>query len=316
MIDLAALEAAARDVYAAMAPTPQFVWPLLAQRAGREVWVKHENHTPIGAFKVRGGLHLLARLAAARPRPAGIISATRGNHGQSLAFASRRHAVRCVIVVPHGNSRDKNAAMVALGAELVAFGHDFDAAREHAAALAARDHLHFVGPFQPELVAGVGTYALELLRSVPALRTVYVPIGCGSGICGLIAARDALEVDVDIVGVVSTGANAYAQSFAAGHPIATATAQTMADGMAVRVPVPAALDIIGRGAARIVEVSDDEVGAAMRVYFTDTHQVAEGAGAAPLAAMLKEGDRAGRTCAVVLSGGNVDREVYARILAG
>ncbi|MEP7208868.1 MAG: pyridoxal-phosphate dependent enzyme, partial [Casimicrobiaceae bacterium] len=217
--------------------------------------------------------------------------------------------------VPHGNSRDKNAAMVALGAELVEYGHDFDAAREHAAALAARDHLHLVGPFQPELVAGVGTYALELLRSVPALRTVYVPIGCGSGICGLIAARDGLEVDVDIVGVVSSGANAYAQSFAAGHPIATATAQTMADGMAVRVPVPAALDIIGRGAARIVEVSDDEVGAAMRVYFTDTHQVAEGAGAAPLAAMLKEGDRAGRTCAVVLSGGNVDREVYARILA-
>ncbi len=315
MIDLAVLEGAARDVYAAMTPTPQYAWPLLSRRAGREVWVKHENHTPIGAFKVRGGLHLLARLAATAQPPAGIISATRGNHGQSLAFAARRHGMRCVIVVPRGNSRDKNAAMIALGAELVEFGRDFDEAREHAAALAQTQQLRFIGPFTTELVAGVGTYALELLRHVPGLRTVYVPIGCGSGICGLIAARDALDLDTDIVGVVSTEAPAYARSFTTGHPVSTDSANTVADGMAVRVPVPAALDVIGRGAARVVEVTDHEVMAAMRHYFTDTHQVAEGAGAAPLAALLKEGDRAGRKCAVVLSGGNVDREIYARILA-
>ena len=315
MVDLAGLEAAGRDVYAAMLPTPQYAWPLLARRAGREVWVKHENHTPIGAFKVRGGLHLLARLAASTPPVAGVVTATRGNHGQSLAFAARRHGMRCVIVVPYGNSRDKNASMQALGAKLVEHGRDFDEAREHAAALAGREGLRFIGPFLPELVAGVGTYAVELFRAVHGLATVYVPIGCGSGICGLIAARDALGVSTDIVGVVSSHANAYARSFAAGHPIATPSADTIADGMAVRVPVPAAREVIGSGAARIVEVTDDEVRAAMRIYFTDTHQVAEGAGAAPLAAALKEGARAGRKCAVILSGGNVDQSVYTEALA-
>jgi threonine dehydratase len=316
MIPLAELEAAAQVVYAAMKPTPQYAWPLLAARAGREVWVKHENHTPTGAFKVRGGLNLLAQLTAARPAPPGIISATRGNHGQSMAYAARRHGLRCVIVVPRGNSLDKNAAMRAFGAELIEFGRDFDEAREHAASLAREQHLHFVGPFARELVAGVGTYALELLRSVNALDTVYVPIGCGSGICGLISARDALGLTTEIVGVVSTNANSYAQSFAAQRPIETETANTLADGMAVRVPVPAALDVIWRGAARIVEVTDAEVESAMRAYFTDTHQVAEGAGAAPLAALLKEGDRGGRRVAAILSGGNVDRDVYARVLAG
>ena len=316
MVSLAELEAAARIVYEAMLPTPQLAWPLLARRAGRDVWVKHENHTPTGAFKVRGGLNLLAQLAAARPAVAGIISATRGNHGQSLAFAARRHRVRCVIVVPHGNSVDKNAAMQAFGAELIEFGRDFDEAREHAAILAEQQSLHFVGPFVRELVAGVGTYALELFRAAPALDTVYVPIGCGSGICGLISARDALQLGSEIVGVVSARANCYAQSFATGRPVETATADTIADGMAVRVPVPAALEVIQRGAARIVEVTDDEVEAAMRAYFTDTHQVAEGAGAAPLAALLKEGDRAGRRAGVILSGGNVDSDVYARVLAG
>ena len=316
MISLAELESAAHVVYAAMLPTPQLAWPLLARRAGREVWVKHENHTPTGAFKVRGGLNLLARLATARPAPPGIISATRGNHGQSMAYAARRHGLRCVIVVPHGNSLDKNAAMRAFGAELIEFGRDFDEAREHAAGLAREQHLHFVGPFARELVAGVGTYALELLRAVPKLESVYVPIGCGSGICGLISTRDALGLATEIVGVVSANANCYAQSFAARRPIETETADTLADGMAVRVPVPAALDVICRGAARIVEVTDAEVEAAMRAYFTDTHQIAEGAGAAPLAALLKEGDRAGRRAAVILSGGNVDREVYTRVLAG
>ncbi len=316
MIPLAALDAAAQNVYAAMAPTPQYAWPLLARRAGREVWVKHENHTPTGAFKVRGGLNLLARLAEHPPAAlAGIISATRGNHGQSLAFAARLHGVRCVIVVPQGNSNDKNEAMRAFGAELHEHGRDFDEARIHASALAQQQGLHFVGPFAQELVAGVGTYALELFRAVDDLDTVYVPIGCGSGICGLISARDALGLTTQIVGVVAATANAYALSFAAGRPVETKTADTFADGMAVRVPVPAALDVIRRGAARIVEVTEAEIEEAMRAYFSDTHQVAEGAGAAPLAALLKEGDRAGRRAAVILSGGNVDRGIYARVLS-
>jgi threonine dehydratase len=319
MIPLAEIEAAARHVYAAMAPTPQYAWPLLGRRAGREVWVKHENHTPTGAFKVRGGLNLLAALAAdgaAASGAAGIVSATRGNHGQSLSYAARRYGVRCVIVVPFGNSRGKNDAMRAFGAELIEFGRDFDEARLHAAEIGEREGLRFIGPFARELVAGVATYALELLRAVPGLATVYVPVGCGSGICGLISARDALGLSTAIVGVVSTQANAYAQSFAARRPVETATANTIADGMAVRVPVPAALDVICRGAARIVEVTDAEVEDAMRVAFADTHHVAEGAGAAPIAALLKEGSRAGAKAAVIMSGGNVDRDVYARVLTG
>lgn len=315
MVSLDEIEAAARNVYAAMAPTPQYAWPLVARRAGREVWVKHENHTPIGAFKVRGGLNLLAGLAARDPRPAGLISATRGNHGQSLAYAARRYRMRCVIVVPRGNSGDKNDAMRAFGAELIEHGRDFDEARERADELAAAEGLHFVGPFERELVAGVATYALELFRAVADLDSVYVPIGCGSGICGLIGARDALGLRTAIVGVVSANANCYALSFAARRPIETPSVDTLADGMAVRVPVPAALDAIGRGAARIVEVTDAEVEAAMRALYSDTHQVAEGAGAAPLAAVLKEGDRAGSRVAAILSGGNVDRAVYARVLA-
>jgi threonine dehydratase len=306
MIDLATIEAAATCVYAAMPPTPQYAWPLLAKRAGREVWVKHENHTPTGAFKVRGGLNLMGGLAARSTRVPGVISATRGNHGQSLAFAARRHGLPCVIVVPLGNSVEKNAAMRALGAELIEHGRDFDEAREFARGLAR----------ERELIAGVATYALELFRGAPALDTVYVPIGCGSGICGLISVRDGLGMATRIVGVVSTEANAYAQSFARRCAVETASANTVADGMAVRVPVPAALDVIFAGADRIVEVTDPEVEDAMRAYFSDTHQVAEGAGAAPLAALLKEGGRAGRRVGLVLSGGNVDRDVYARILAG
>jgi threonine dehydratase len=315
-LSLQALDAAARNVYAVMPPTPQYAWPLLARRAGREVWVKHENHTPTGVFKVRGGLNLLAGIAASGSACSGIASATRGNHGQSLAFAARRHGVRCVIVVPHGNSADKNAAMRAFGAELIEHGRDFDEARERAAVIAREQALRFVGPFEPELVAGVGTYAVELFRAVADIDCVYVPIGCGSGICGLIGARDALGLATRIVGVVSANANAYAQSFAAKRPIETATANTLADGMAVRVPVEAALEVIRKGAERIVEVTDAEVEDAMRACFSDMHQVAEGAGAAPLAALLKEGERAGRRAAVILSGGNVDRDTYARVLAG
>ena len=314
MPTLAAIEAAARNVYAAMSPTPQYAWPLLARRAGCEVWVKHENHTPTGAFKVRGGLNLLAELVAREPGFPGVISATRGNHGQSLAYAARRHGVRCMIVVPEGNSRDKNAAMKAFGAELVVHGRDFDEACEHAGTLARAEGLRFVGPLEPELVAGVATYALEFLRAVADLHTVFVPIGCGSGICGLIAARDALGLATRIVGVVSSNANAYAQSFRKRERIETATAVTIADGMAVRVPVAAALDVIWRGAHDVVEVTDAEVEAAIRAYFDDTHQVAEGAGAAALAALLKFPHRVGKRMGVILCGGNVDREVYVRIL--
>lgn len=315
MIPLAEIEAAARNVYAAMPPTPQYAWPLLAERCGREVWVKHENHTPTGAFKVRGGLNLLAARVAGGSR-AGVISATRGNHGQSLAYACRQAGVACVIVVPRGNSADKNRAMRGMGAQLVEHGDDFDEARVHAGELARARGLHFVGPFERALVAGVATYALELFRAAPPLHTVYVPIGCGSGICGLISARDALQLPTRIVGVVSAQANAYALSFAAGRPIETATARTMADGMAVRVPVPEALEVIRRGAERIVEVTDEEVEAAIRAYYDDTHQVAEGAGAAPLAALLRETDLAGQRAAAILTGGNIDRDAYRRVLGG
>ncbi len=314
MIGLAELEAAAGRVYAAMLPTPQYAWPLLARHANCEVWVKHENHTPTGAFKVRGGLNLIAQLVERDPGIRGVISATRGNHGQSLAYASRRHGIDCTIVVPHGNSPAKNAAMRAFGAALVEHGRDFDEARVHAGALAQTHGLHFVGPFERELVAGVGTYALELFRNAARLDRVYVPIGCGSGICGLISARDALGLATAIVGVVSAGANAYAQSFRARRAIETEHAQTMADGMAVRVPVPAALDVIFRGAEDVVEVNDAEVEDAMRICFDTTHHVAEGAGAAAVAALVKASDRAGKRIGVIVSGGNLDRSLYAKVL--
>jgi threonine dehydratase len=312
----AALDGAVRLVHAAMAPTPQLSWPLLNARAGCEVWVKHENHTAIGAFKIRGGLVMLDALKKANPKLPGVVSATRGNHGQSLAWSARRHGLRAVIVVPRGNSRDKNAAMRAWGAELVEHGRDFDEAKEHAASLARSEGLESIGPFHPELVAGVGTYAFELFSAVSDLDAVYVPIGCGSGICGLIAWRDALGLRTKIVGVVSENADCYARSFTAGRPIETATANTFADGMAVRVPVPAALEIIRAGAERIVRVSDDEVKAAVRHYYSDTHNLVEGAGAAPLAALLKDADRAGAKFAVIASGGNIDREAYIAALGG
>jgi threonine dehydratase len=315
--DLPALEAAARIVHAAMPPTPQYAWPLLSARLGAEAWVKHENHTPTGAFKVRGGLVFLDRLKAARPDLPGIISATRGNHGQSLAYAGRRHGVAVTIVVPHGNSTEKNAAMRAFGAELIEQGADFDAAREHAAALAAERGLVFAPSFAPDLVAGVASYALELFRAAPPLDVVYVPVGLGSGICGVIAARDALGLATEVVGVQSTGANAYALSFAAGHVVTTNHATTNADGMATRVPDAEALAIIRRGAARIVEVTDDAVAEAVRAYWTDTHNLAEGAGAAPLAAAMAERPRiAGKRIGLILCGGNIDLALFRSWVLG
>ncbi len=315
-LDRKALEQAAALVHAAMPPTPQFSWPLLNARAGCEVWVKHENHTATGAFKIRGGIVMLDALKRANPALPGVVSATRGNHGQSLAWSGRRHGVRTVIVVPRGNSRDKNAAMKAWGAELVEHGRDFDEAKDHSARLAREQGLASIGPYHPELVAGVASYALELFSAVRDIDEVFVPIGCGSGISGLIAWRDALGLATRIVGVVSDQADCYARSFAAGKPVETATANTFADGMAVRVPVPAALEVIRAGADRIVRVSDDEVKAAVCHYYSDTHNLVEGAGAAPLAALLKDPARKGARFAVVASGGNIDREAYLAALAG
>ena len=313
MFYLPALEAAAALVHGVFPPTPQHAWPLLAARTGAEVWVKHENHTPTGAFKIRGGIVHMERLKRERPHVPGVVSATRGNHGQSLAVAGARFGVPVTIVVPHGNSTEKNAAMRAQGARLVEHGEDFDAARTHAEALAARKGLEFAPSFAPDLVKGVATYALELFRGAPPLDALYVPIGLGSGICGCILARDLLGLSTEIIGVQSTEADAYARSFAAGRVVTIPTADTRADGMATRIPDPAALDIIRRGAARIVTVTDDEVAAAIRAYWQDTHNLAEGAGAAPLAALMRERHRmAGKRVALILCGGNIDLDLFRR----
>jgi len=314
---LAELDAAAEVVHAVMPPTPQYCWPLLSQRTGAETWVKHENHTPVGAFKLRGGLVYMQRLKREQPDVAGVIAATRGNHGQSVAFAAARAGLAAVIVVPHGNSAEKNAAMRALGAELIEHGHDFQAAYEHAMGLAAARRLHALRSFHPWLVAGVGSYALELFRAVPDIDTVYVPIGLGSGICGTMAARDALGLRTKVVGVVAENAAAYALSFAQKAAVSTNSADTIADGMACRVPDNDALAAILAGAERVVTVSEDAIKAAMRHYFTDTHNLVEGAGAAPLAALLQERPRmAGKRVALILSGGNIDRPLYAGVLNG
>jgi len=311
VFDLPALDAAAHLVHGVFPPTPQYAWPLLAARTGAEVWVKHENHTPTGAFKVRGGLVYIDRLARERPQVPGIVSATRGNHGQSLAYAGARHGVKVTIVVPRGNSSEKNAAMRAQGARLIEHGADFDAAREEAMRLAAAEGLEFAPSFAPDLVKGVATYALELFRGAPTLDALYVPIGLGSGICGCIMARDLLGLGTEIIGVQSVGADSYARSVAAGRVVTTEAANTLADGMATRVPDAGALAIIMKGAARIVTVTDDEVAAAIRAYWQDTHNLAEGAGAAPLAALMQEGERMrGKRVATILCGGNIDLDLF------
>jgi len=305
------LEAAARLVHAAFPPTPQYAWPLIAERVGAEVWVKHENHTPTGAFKVRGGLVFMERLKRENPGVPGVVSATRGNHGQSLAYAGARHGIPVTILVPRGNSAEKNNAMRAQGARLIEHGADFDEAREEAARLAKAEGLVFAPSFAPDLVMGVATYALEFLRAAPPLAAIYVPIGLGSGICGCILARDLLGLSTEIIGVQSTEAPAYALSFAAGHVVTIPTANTRADGMATRIPDAGALEIIRKGAARIVTVTDDEVAAAMRAYWQDTHNLAEGAGAAPLAALMQErAAMRGKRVGVVLCGGNIDLALF------
>ena len=310
------LERAAQTVYEAIPPTPQYAWPLLAAALGTEAWVKHENHTPTGAFKVRGGITYFRDLAQRADRPVGVISATRGNHGQSVGFAARRVGIPATIVVPVGNSREKNAAMRALGVTLVEHGEDFQAAREHATELARRQGLLMVPSFHPLLIQGVGTYSLEFLRAVTDLDVVYVPIGLGSGICGMIAAREALGLSAEIVGVVSAHAPAYALSFQQQAVVEHAVSTRIADGMACRTPEPEALDILWRHMARVVQVTDAEVEAAMRLMFKSTHNVAEGAGAAGLAAAFQERSRLrGKKVGLVLCGANVDSDVFASILA-
>jgi threonine dehydratase len=313
MFDLGQLERAQAVVAAAMPPTPAYAWPLLLERLGAAVVVKHENHTPTGAFKVRGGLVYVDRMRRERPDIAGLISATRGNHGQSLAFAAARHGVPVTVLVPRGNSVGKNRAMRAFGARLIEHGDDFEAAREEAVRRAAIDGLEIVPAFHPDLVLGVATVALELLSKAPDLDVLYVPIGQGSGICGCILARDLLGLRTDIVGVQSTEAPSYALSFAARTVVTTATSNTLADGMATRIPDPDALEIIRGGASHIVQVTDDEIGAAMRAYWTDTHNLAEGAGAAALAAAMQERKRiAGKRVGLILSGGNIDLDLFHR----
>jgi threonine dehydratase len=318
---LAELDAAAATVYGAMPATPQFSWPLLNAALGAQAWVKHENHTPTGAFKVRGGLVYLKALVGREPQLAGIISATRGNHGLSLAYAARRHGLSATIVVPRGNSVEKNAAMRALGAELIEHGDDFQAAREHAQMLAARGGLHMVPSFHPDLVAGVASGWLELLRAQPTLETVCVPIGQGSGICAAIAARRALglERSLRIVGVVSSHAPAYLLSFQARASVEADVSTLIADGMACRVPDAQSLAMILECVDDVVGVTDEEVAHAMRLYYKTTHNLAEGAGAAALAAAwkLKDGERVrGRTIGLPLTGANVDADLFQRVLAG
>ncbi|WP_317203903.1 threonine dehydratase [Janthinobacterium sp.] len=313
------LDAAAAIVYSAMAPTPQLSWPLLDRALGAEAWVKHENHLPTGAFKARGGVVYLQRLLQRQPEVRGVIAVTRGNHGQSLAFAARRLGLRTSIVVPHGNSVEKNAAMRALGADLIEYGADFQESREHAQMLAQRDGLHMVPSCHDDLIAGVASGWCELFRAQPDLDLVLVPLGQGSGICAAVAARHALGLKTRIIGVVSSHAPAYQLSFRAGRAIEAPVDTWLADGVACRATWPGALPTILECVDDVLAVSDAEVAAAMRLYHSATHNLAEGAGAAALAAALQLKDDArlkGRRVGLTLSGANVDSSVFLRVLGG
>jgi threonine dehydratase len=300
-----------------MPATPQYRWPLLEQRVGTTVWTKHENYAPTGAFKVRGGLVYLQHLLREGRKPAGVISATRGNHGQSIGYAARKYGVAAAVVVPRGNSRGKNAAMRALGVEVIEEGHDFQAASEIADEMAKKRGWHRFPSFHPLLVCGVGTYALELFKAAPDIDTIYVPVGMGSGLCGVIAARDALGLRTKVVAVVSTEAPSFALSLERGEPVSHAVTTIIADGMACRTPNESALEIARDGVERVIQVTDEEIESAMRDLFADTHNVAEGAGAAALAALIKDKESMrGRTTAVVLTGSNVDSDIFARVMGG
>ena len=317
MVELSDIEQAAALIGRLVAPTPQYAWPKLCQRTGCEVWVKHENHTPTGAFKVRGGLVYMDRLRRDGAAPHGIITATRGNHGQSIAYAAARSGVPATIYVPHGNSVDQNDSMRSFGAEVVEFGRDFDEARLEAVRVGDQRRLHYVPSFHPDLVTGVATWALELFRAAPPLDALYVPVGMGSGVCGAMLVRDLVGATTEIVGVVAQAAPAIAQSFAAGRVVPSPSSRTFADGIATREPNPDAIAAILRGAARIVQVTEDEIAEAMRVLYDTTHQVAEGAGAAATAALLQEASRQqGRRVGVVMSGGNIERARLRIVLDG
>jgi threonine dehydratase len=316
---LAQLDAAAAIVYSAMPPTPQYSWPQLNQALGAEAWIKHENHTPLGAFKARGGVVYMDALVMREPELRGVLAATRGNHGQSVAFAAARAGLSATIYVPFGNSVEKNAAMRGLGAELIEAGNDFQECRELATQKAREDGLHMVPSWHEDLVAGVASGYLELLRAQPDLDLILVPIGQGSGICAAIAARNALGSKARIVGVVSKHAPAYQLSFRAGHSVSAAVTTVVADGLACRQPDPASLASILEYADDIVAVTDDEVAHAMRLYYRATHNLAEGAGAGALAAAMQMKDSPaikGRKIGVPLTGGNVDAELFRRILQG
>ncbi len=312
---LSELEAAAAVIYKTILPTPQISWPLLNERCDCEVWVKHENHLPTGAFKVRGGIWYAENLHREHPDISTVITATRGNHGQSVAYAACRQGIKALVVVPFGNNPDKNRAMKAYGAELVEHGDDFNEAFDYAQDLAQERDLHMFPSLHPHLVQGVGSYSLELLKAAPSLDTVYVPVGMGSGICGMIAARNALGLTTRIVGVVAANAPTYALSFEEKTTMPTDSADTLADGLAVRIPDPQALEYMLNNVDRIVSVSEEDLLAAIHHYFSDTHNIAEGAGASPLAALLKEKDRMhGKKAGVILSGGNIDQSLLERAL--
>jgi threonine dehydratase len=309
------IEAAARVVYQSFQATPQYRWGTLSQRLGTDCWVKHENHTPVGAFKIRGGLTYFDQLRQRGELPREVISATRGNHGQSMGWAARAHGVACRIVVPLGNSAEKNAAMRALGVQLIEHGEDFQAAREHAMQLAAETGAHMVPSYHQDLLLGVSTYWWELFKAVPQLDVVYVPIGQGSGACSAIAAKLALGHPARIVGVVSAHATTYADSITAGRVVEAPVTTELADGMACRVADAEALAVMIPHLERIVKVSDAEVAKAMRMLFADTHNVAEGAGAASFAAAWQERERLkGKVVGTTLCGGNVDSSTFAKVL--
>ena len=317
MLTLKDIEHAAQVVYRSFQATPQYHWGLSSQRLGADCWIKHENHTPVGAFKLRGGLTYFEALRASGTLPSEVVSATRGNHGQSMGWAARAQGVACTIVVPRGNSQEKNAAMRALGVTLIEFGDEFQDAREHAMALSAQRGAHMVPSFHKDLVCGVATYWWEFFKAVPHMDVAYVPIGMGSGAAAAIQAKRALGHGAQIVGVVSAHATSYADSIAAGHVVESPVTTRLADGMACRRADPAALAMLAPHLHHIVRVTDAEVADAMRHLYADTHNVAEGAGAASFAAAMQERTQLkGQTVGITLCGGNVDADVFARVLVG
>jgi threonine dehydratase len=313
---LAEIRDAQTIVYRHMPPTPQYTWPLLNERLGTDAWIKHENHTPVGAFKLRGALVYLDWLKQTQPEIKGVVAATRGNHGQGVGMAARLHGLKAIIIVPFGNSKEKNRAMLAQDVELVEHGQDFQESLEFAHALAAERGFAMVDSFHEQLIKGTATYALEFFQAAPPLTTVYVPIGLGSSICGVSAARNALGLTIEIVGVVAAESPSYALSFQQHRVVESPSRTVIADGLACRTPNPLATEIIGKNVARIIEVTDAEIAHAMRAYYQDTHNLAEGAGAAALAGALKDRQNlAGKRIGLILTGGNVDSETYRNVLA-